>query len=302
MASYKVTDTQLTAIAEQIRLLQRDIVTEGYLTVEEDGQIVYVNARYAVINRNHEAILFRAGLLPAAGTTYTYTFRYFTNGSTGFSEPFTRTYTAESSVSTSVYFWFPVEEMPEDAFCLVIDQVAQNAVPKAFSVDRYAFPDGFIHGLQSIETITNNTGDASATPETILSGKTAYVKGQKITGTGTTFFLEESGSYTKSNAIWMINGTNYTAGNAFGDPVQMPADRLVAKKAALTDYTFTAGNATISGHLQVQAVTTKTVGGVEYVDTIQLGHKENWKATGNGRLSVTFSNLDWIKAAFGVPA
>ena len=302
MANYKVTDAQLTAIADKIRQLQPNFMQEQALQIVVDGQQTVVNVTHTVISRNYDAVLFEAHLLPTAGNTYTYTFKYYFTDGSGFGEPFTRTYTAESSTNTIVYFWFDVADMPEGAYSLVVDSMPGNSSPKAYRVNRYAFPDGFLSGLDLIETVDNSTNDASATADKILKGYSAYAKGEKITGTGETYFLEETGDINKANAITMTKNANYTAGNDWGNPIEMPTDRLVAPKSALTDYDFlVGGGTTFNDRVQVKAVTTKTVGGVEYVDTIQLGHKTNWTAPASSKVSITFRNMNWIKAAFGTP-
>ena len=117
------------------------------------------------------------------------------------------------------------------------------------------FPTGFVSGIGGL----TDTSDADATAANIRKNKTAYVNGEKITGTYVPII-----AYSASGAVFSkeftVGSGSYTSGNTV-------TQFSVPESAFLTSISSANFNNNMNGKL-TYTTQNKTVGGNTYIGTI----------------------------------
>lgn len=105
------------------------------------------------------------------------------------------------------------------------------------------YPEDYPDRIKGIQTGID-TSDADAGPDDIVSGKTAYVNGEKITGTIET---AESGSTIPGDATVTENAPNLSVVTTTENPILIPGNSEIKMEVPLSDFGDATRNDVVSG-------------------------------------------------------
>ena len=135
-------------------------------------------------------------------------------------------------------------EMPNNGQINITPSTSAQTIPEGYtaggivsavtsSIDSDIVAENIKTGVNILGVTGTYTSDATATAENILSGKTAYVKGQKITGNVSQF--SRAATEYSTNPATSVNANVYSGGKYF---IQGHTDALTCNRFALAGNTM----------------------------------------------------------------